>query len=356
MPQAALCRRKTTPISARKAAPASRPAPLPSTLAPEVTSALASAISPRTMPSRSWVASATSWPMVRSVPDVPVAMRLRLTRARRPTAGALDADLTQRRPRQATGRSRSKTSGMPSASSSRRLQLGDAPVDLVAHAQQRPPRAAAARSEPTRTASLTWSSRSEPAPKASSPTSRDTVKPTPVSMARPGDVAPGELVVEPGPREAGDEPGGAEDADDLADDQTERRRRPRRRRRAPPARPPPMTVTPEAKKAKTGTAMPAEIGRIRCSNRCATSVFRSWVLTTGTDARGLTGTTSPRSTPATVACTPERVHEGPRRERQGQQEPPVGDAALGQRREQPQRHQGQPAAARPGGRRCRRPR
>ena len=41
MPQAAPWRMKTTPISARKAAPASRPAPLPSTLAPEVTSALA---------------------------------------------------------------------------------------------------------------------------------------------------------------------------------------------------------------------------------------------------------------------------------------------------------------------------
>ena len=79
MPHAALCSRKTNPISARNPAPASRPTPLPMTLAPLVTSALARAISPRTMPSRSWVASATSWPIVRSVPDVPVAMRVRLT-------------------------------------------------------------------------------------------------------------------------------------------------------------------------------------------------------------------------------------------------------------------------------------
>ena len=72
------------------------------------------------------------------------------------------------------------------------------------------------------------------------------------------------------------------------------------------ARKPPSTNrTPEAKNANTGTATPAEMGRIRCSNRWATSVVRSWVLIEGTDARGLTGTTSPRSIPATVACTPD---------------------------------------------------
>jgi hypothetical protein len=46
------------------------------------------------------VASATSWPMVRSVPDVPVAMRVRLTVHVGPTSRALLADLTQHRPQQ----------------------------------------------------------------------------------------------------------------------------------------------------------------------------------------------------------------------------------------------------------------
>ena len=91
----------------------------------------------------------------------------------------------------------------------------------------------AATSEPTRTASLTWSSRSEPAPKASSPTSSDTVKPTPASRDEPEHVAPGEVLVELGAGEPGERPGAAEDPDGLADDQRRRRRRARPGRRGP---------------------------------------------------------------------------------------------------------------------------
>ena len=70
-------------------------------------------------------------------------------------------------------------------------------------------------------------------------------------------------------------------------------------------RPPPTTVTPEAKNANTGTATPADSGRIRCSNRWATSVWPEWLLRLDTRSFGRTGTTRARSTPATVACTPE---------------------------------------------------
>ena len=63
--------------------------------------------------------------------------------------------------------------------------------------------------------------------------------------------------------------------------------------------PPESTMdTPAAKKAKTGTAKPAEIGRNRCSKYSARPG-------PGPSARRITGTANPSSTPATVACTPD---------------------------------------------------
>ena len=64
----------------------------------------------------------------------------------------------------------------------------------------------------------------------------------------------------------------------------------------------PPTATPAEKKANTGTAMPAEIGRIRCS-KCSASPGPA----SGPPAASLrtTGTVEASSTPATVACTPD---------------------------------------------------
>ena len=68
---------------------------------------------------------------------------------------------------------------------------------------------------------MTWSSRSLPAPKASSPISSETVNPIPASSARPEDVPPAQALVELGPGEPLHQPGRAEDADGLADDQAD---------------------------------------------------------------------------------------------------------------------------------------
>ncbi len=64
----------------------------------------------------------------------------------------------------------------------------------------------------------------------------------------------------------------------------------------------PPRATPAEKKAKTGTATPAEIGRMRCS-KCSASPGPA----PGPSAASLrtTGTVNASSTPATVACTPD---------------------------------------------------
>src|SRR6476660_7291930 len=56
----------------------------------------------------------------------------------------------------------------------------------------------------------------------------------------------------------------------------------------------PPTVTPAAKNANTGTATPADTGRSLCSNSSAVG----WPYLPST------GTVKPKTTPATVACTP----------------------------------------------------
>ena len=63
---------------------------------------------------------------------------------------------------------------------------------------------------------------------------------------------------------------------------------------------PPIT-TPAESNAKIGTATPAEIGRHMCS-KCSAMPGRSSSFPLILRAR--TGTANPRSTPATVACTP----------------------------------------------------
>ena len=155
-------------------------------------------------------------------------------------------------------------SGTPSPSSSR-SSSSTAPGRRGCAARARRPRATAAMSEPTRTAALTSSVSGGSPVKASSPISSETVKPMPASERQGEDVRPGQVLVELGPGEAGGQPGAAEDADGLADDQAEddaeglgpgedrrrgRRRRRRRRRR---------------RSANSGTARPAESGRTRCS-------------------------------------------------------------------------------------------
>src|ERR687898_786942 len=220
MPHAALCRRNTTPMSARKAPPASRPAPLPATFAPEVTSALASAISPRTMPSRSWVASATSWPMVRSVPVVPVVMRLRLTRALSAHGGPSTDDLTQ----------------TPSPSVSRGLALEDvrdtigvlveglelreALVSPVAHAQHDGREGLGQeRAEEDRQLDVVVALGT--AAERELTDEQGHGEPHAGEQCEPQHVGPRQTAVELGPGEPGEHPGGAEDADDLADDEPE---------------------------------------------------------------------------------------------------------------------------------------
>gem|GEM_PF-4149553 len=65
-PYAAAIISRISARNARTPAAANRPAPTPALLASAPISALASAISPRMMDEMSWVASATSWPRVRS--------------------------------------------------------------------------------------------------------------------------------------------------------------------------------------------------------------------------------------------------------------------------------------------------
>jgi hypothetical protein len=77
-------------------------------------------------------------------------------------------------------------------------------------------------------------------------------------------------------------------------------------------KPPASTIeTPAAKNANTGTANPADSGRKRCS-KCSARPGP------GPSARRITGTVKPSSTPATVACTPDSVHEHPGRRGQRQ--------------------------------------
>ena len=108
--------------------------------------------------------------------------------------------------------------------------------------------------------------RSLPTPKASSPMSSDTVKPTPASTASPRTSTQRRLGIEAGPGESGHQVGRRRTCRSscpttrpttipsaTGSDRT--RRRPRQ---------PPM-VTPAEKNAKTGTATPAEMGRKRCS-------------------------------------------------------------------------------------------
>ena len=64
---------------------------------------------------------------------------------------------------------------------------------------------------------------------------------------------------------------------------------------------PPM-ATPAEKNAKTGTANPADIGRIWCSRY---SAIPGPAFGPPFFLLRRTGTTNPSSTPATVACTPE---------------------------------------------------
>ena len=108
---------------------------------------------------------------------------------------------------------------MPSASSSRDSQLGDPSVDLVANAQQ--DRGQRGRDEQGSDedgqldAVVALGARTEG---ELADEQRDGEADA-GEQGEPEDVAPGELVVEPGPGEAGHELGRAEDADDLADDQ-----------------------------------------------------------------------------------------------------------------------------------------
>ena len=88
--------------------------------------------------------------------------------------------------------------------------------------------------------------RASSGPKASSPTSRLTVKPMPPSSARPGDVPPGEVGVQLGPGEPRGQVRAAEDADQLADDQRDHDAQATRSLTASP-KPPPTRVTPAAK-------------------------------------------------------------------------------------------------------------
>ena len=145
---------------------------------------------------------------------------------------------------------------------------------------------------------MTCSSRSELLPNASSPISSETVKPMPASMAMPmtsiqassssssalvnfdsSHVDPVMPTVLPTSR-----PVTMPRATGSLRDSTR------------PLNPP--TVTPAAKKAKIGTATPALIGRTRCS-RCSARPGPS------ASSRRSTGTVKPRSTPATVAWTPD---------------------------------------------------
>ena len=113
-------------------------------------------------------------------------------------------------------------------------------------------------------------------------------------------VEPGQLVIKVRVSESRCEPGGAEDADRLAEDQTgddaERYGVAQRRCQSIEA---PIS-TPAAKNANTGTAMPAEMGRMRCS-KCPANPGPA----SGPPAASerMTGTVKPSSTPATVACT-----------------------------------------------------
>ena len=68
----------------------------------------------------------------------------------------------------------------------------------------------------------------------------------------------------------------------------------------------PSMATPAEKNAKIGTATAADSGRTTCS-RCSASPRPS------RPSRRSTGTVKPRSTPATVACTPEACTEPMRR-------------------------------------------
>ena len=78
-----------------------------------------------------------------------------------------------------------------------------------------------------------------------------------------------------------------------------------------PVKPP--TPTPAAKKANTGTATPAERGRMRCS-KCSASPGPA----SGPPAASLrsTGTVNPSRTPATVAWMPDSCTAAQARERQ----------------------------------------
>ena len=152
------------------------------------------------------------------------------------------------------------------------LGLADPAVDPVpqraARPRPAPPPAASRRGRRPRRASCC-----RERPKASSPISSETVKPTPASIDSPTHVDPREVVVELRVGERVQQPGRAGDADGLADDQAEHhaerhrvaqgvpsgrrahRRPPRRRRTRTPARRwPPRPGGPGARASRRGRA------------------------------------------------------------------------------------------------------
>ncbi|SLH90166.1 Uncharacterised protein [Mycobacteroides abscessus subsp. abscessus] len=146
----------------------------------------------------------------------------------------------------------------------------------------------------------TWSSRVGSPAKASSPISSDTVKPIPPSKATPATSS--QLSSSSSSARVSFAVRNVVATMPSALPATRPTTMPRVTRSVSestsPSRPP--IVTPAAKKAKTGTAKPAERGRMRCSNRSAAP----WSLSSR-PALARTGTVNPSSTPATVACTPD---------------------------------------------------
>ncbi len=93
----------------------------------------------------------------------------------------------------------------------------------------------------------------------------------------------------------------------------------------------PPTVTPAAKKANTGTAKPADTGRIACSKSSAV----------GFPCRPITGHREAQQDAGNRGVHPAGVHQCPGSHRQRDQQPPMVHAALDGQPEQPDRYQRQ---------------